>query len=157
SNTHTVGPRTMVFHGARFDFVVAPCKVVVGTVRDLDTGKPIAGVRVNGMAYDADSAAYYHEVASTTDDQGRYRLLGLAQADKYQLFLFPDKGLPYCNASFIVKADKPGLEPATADLKIKRGVLVRGRVTDGATGKPVKGASVASFAMRDNPHVAEYP
>jgi hypothetical protein len=157
SNTHTVGPRTMVFHGARFDFVAAPCKPVAGTVRDLDTGKPIAGVRVNGMVYDDHNLAYYHEVASTTDDQGRYRLLGMAPAGKYRLFLFPGEGLPYCNASFVEAVDAPGLDPATVDLTLKRGVLVRGRVTDKATGKPVQGAIVRSFAMRDNPHVPKYP
>ena len=52
SNTHIIGPRTMIFHGARFDFAVEPCKPVIGTVRDLDTGAPLAGVRVNGMAYE---------------------------------------------------------------------------------------------------------
>src|SRR5207253_1908624 len=38
SNTHIIGPRTMVFHGPRFDFAAAPSKPVAGVVRDQDTG-----------------------------------------------------------------------------------------------------------------------
>ena len=148
SNTHIIGPRTMIFHGARFDFAVEPCKPVVGTVRDLDTGAPLAGIRVNGMAYDERSTADYHEIASITDEQGRYRLTGMAKAEKYRLFLSPGKDQPYCNASFVEPAATPGLEPATIDLRLKRGVLVRGRITDKRTGKPVQGGSVDSFAMR---------
>ncbi len=157
SNTHIIGPRTMIFHGARFDFAVEPCKPVVGIIRDLDTGAPLAGIRVNGMAYEERSRAYYHEVESITDEQGRYRLTGMAKAEKYRLALSAGKGQPYCNASFVEPAATPGLEPATIDLRLKRGVLVRGRITDKRTGKPTKGGSVDSFAMRDNPHVNDYP
>ena len=157
SNTHINGPRRMVFHGVRFDFAVEPCKPVLGTVRDLDTGAPLAGVRVNGMVYKERDKVYYDEIESTTDDQGRYRLTGMSKAKEYRLFLFPGKGQPYCNASFVKPAATPGFEPATIDLRLKRGLLVRGRVTDKVTGMPVKEASVASFAMRDNPHVNEYP
>jgi hypothetical protein len=81
----------------------------------------------------------------------------MAKAEKYQLFLAPARGQPYYGASFVEPAATPGLEPATIDLKLKRGVLVRGRITDKATGEPVKGGSVDSFAMRDNPHVDDYP
>jgi RNA polymerase sigma factor (sigma-70 family) len=157
SNTYIIGPKTMIFHGARFDFAVAPCKPIVGSVRDLDTGKPLIGVKVNGAAYGERDRTTYHELAVTTDDQGRYRLTGMAKAEKYRLFLWPGEGQPYCNASFVEPATTPGLEPATIDLRLKRGVLIRGRITDKETGRPVKGGSVNSFAMRDNPHVDEYP
>ena len=42
------------------------------------------------------------------------------------------------------------------DIALKRGVLVRGRVTDKATGKPVSGY-VNAYTFRDNPHVGEFP
>jgi protocatechuate 3,4-dioxygenase beta subunit len=157
ADPHIVGPKTMIFHGARFDFVVEPCKPIVGTIRDLDTRAPLAGIRVHGMAYDERSRAYYHEIVSITDEQGHYRLTGLAKAEKYQFFLSPGAGQPYCNASFVEPAATPGLEPATIDLRLKRGVLIRGRITDKETGKPVKGGNIYSYAMTDNPHVKEYP
>jgi hypothetical protein len=109
------------------------------------------------MAYEERNQARYHEIVSISDDQGRYRLTGMAIAAKYRLFLDPGKGQPYCNAIFVEAATAPGLEPATIDLRLKQGILVRGRITDKRTGKPVSGGSVDSYAMRDNPHVNEYP
>jgi RNA polymerase sigma factor (sigma-70 family) len=155
-NVHIIAPETLAFHAARFDYVAAPSRPVGGTVRDLDSGKPLAGVRVQGMVYEDRSSVYYHEVASTTDDRGRYELPGLAAADKYRLFVFPGKGMPYTTATFVEPVGHPGIEPATIDLRLKRGVLVRGRVTDRVTGKPVKGR-VESYALRDNPHAKDYP
>jgi hypothetical protein len=42
------------------------------------------------------------------------------------------------------------------DINLKYGILVRGRVTDKATGKPVSGY-VNSFTFADNPLIDEYP
>ena len=53
-------------------------------------------------------------------------------------------------------ADSPGLEPVRFDIGLKRGVLVRGRVTDKVTGKPASGY-VEPFVFNDNPHVSEFP
>ena len=53
-------------------------------------------------------------------------------------------------------ADSPGLAPVKFDIALKRGVVVRGRVTDKATGKPVPGC-VESYTFGDNPHVHEFP
>src|SRR5262249_7414136 len=79
------------------------------------------------------------------------------KGEKYEVFLFPGAGQPYCNATFVEPAGTPGLEPATIDLRLKRGVLVRGRLTDKRTGEPIKEAMVQSFALRDNPRIGEYP
>ena len=159
SNINIIGPKTMTFHGARFDFVAAPCKPVVGVVRDLDTGKPLAGIRVNGMEYDGSNLAYYHEVVSTTDKHGRYHLTGMSSADTYRLFLSPGEAQPYPAAEFVKSVASPGLNwaPATIDLRLKRGVLVRGRITDKVTGEPLKETNVDSLALADNPHVDDYP
>jgi RNA polymerase sigma factor (sigma-70 family) len=155
-NKNVIAPRTIIYHGARFDHVAAPSTPVVGAVRDRDTGKPLAGVRINAMPYDERSRAFYAEIASITDDQGRYRLTGLMKSDRYQLFAFPGDGQPYPTATFVMPARSAGLQPATIDLKLKRGALVRGRLTDKATGEPVQG-SVESFSYRDNPNAKNYP
>ena len=44
----------------------------------------------------------------------------------------------------------------TFDVAIKRGISIRGTVTDKVTGKPV-GAAIDVYAFADNPHVREYP
>jgi hypothetical protein len=53
-------------------------------------------------------------------------------------------------------ADVPGgvgPEPATVDFALKRGVAIRGKITDKATGQPVP-AVVEYFVFVDNPHRA---
>ena len=51
-----------------------------------------------------------------------------------------------------VVPDTAGLDPATVDFELKRGVWVEGRLTDKVTGKPVRG-SVDYFALDANPIV----
>ena len=60
------------------------------------------------------------------------------------------------NCAFISPAGevKPG--PFPFDLTLKRGVLVRGRLTDKATGQPVQGV-VEYFVFQDNPYLGDLP
>lgn len=155
-NPHIIAPETLVYHGARFDYVAEPSRPVGGVVRDADTNLPVEGVRINGTAFREGGLSYYHEIESVTDDAGRYLLLGLPQADRYRLFAFPGKGLPYPTATFAKAAGVPAPAAAVIDLSLKRGVLIRGRVTDKRTGKPLK-ASVETYAFADNPHLKDYP
>jgi hypothetical protein len=46
-------------------------------------------------------------------------------------------------------ADTPGLEPVRVKLKLRRGTVVRGRLTDAVTGKPFAG-SVRYAPLADN-------
>ena len=96
-------------------------------------------------------------VEATTDAAGHYRLTGLTKAPAYQLYLGPKGvGVPYPKSSFHVSAESPGLEPVKFDVALKRGVVVRGRVTDKATGKPVTG-HILAYTFADDPHVSEFP
>jgi RNA polymerase sigma factor (sigma-70 family) len=130
--------------GPRVDFTAAPARAIVGVVRDKDTGKPIAGVKV--WAYPLSQA--------TTDAQGRYRLASLPKGAEVQVTASPE-GRPYLRAIRPAE-DPPGLGPITLDFELKRGAWVEGRVTDKATGRPVA-AVVEYFPMRDNPAVREAP
>ena len=53
-------------------------------------------------------------------------------------------------------AIRKGLGPVQADIALKRGVWVEGKVIDKSSGRPVK-AIVHYLAFRDNPHVKDYP
>ena len=108
------------------------------------------------MVYDRRSALWRDGVEAMTDAQGRYRLTGLPKGPAYTLFLEPGAGLPYTKATFQVPAGSPTFDPVSFDIALKRGILVRGRVTDKATGQPVWGM-VTPFTFVDNPHVNEYP
>ncbi len=148
--------QAIVFHAPRFAYSAAPSQPIRGVIRDKDTGRPIAGVLLRGGVYKGRSSITAEGVEATSDAQGRYRLTGLNKGPAYRLFANPKEGQPYARAAFRVPADSPALEPVTFDIALKRAILVRGRVTDKATGRPVTG-SVSAYSFRDNPHVRDYP
>ncbi len=151
-------PTPVVFHAHRFEYAAAPVKPIVGVVRDKDTGQPIAGMNLRATVYNKDSGVNRpaRGVEATTDTQGRYRLAGLTKGSTYRVYVEPGEGLPYLKATLLASASSPGLEPVTFDIALKRGVVVRGRVTDKGTGRPVSGF-VNAYTFRDNSHVRDFP
>jgi hypothetical protein len=147
---------TIVFHAPRFEHAVAPTQPIEGIIRDKDTGRPIAGVRLQGAVYNDHSLVWTPGVEATSDVRGHYRLAGLNKGPAYRLFVWPGEGRPYPNATLRVPAGSPALEPMRFDITLKRGILVRGRVTDKATGRPVPGI-ISAYTFRDNPHLREFP
>jgi RNA polymerase sigma factor (sigma-70 family) len=131
-------------YGARFECLVAPTKPIVGTVRDKRTGKPIAGMNI--------WVAQALVTEAKTDSQGRYRVVGASKRKQYDVSA---SGTPYFRRSKNHVADTPGLEPLTVDFELERGVVVRGRLTDKLTGKPVQG-EVHYVELPDNPHLKEF-
>ncbi len=111
---------------------------------------------LRGRVYKGSDVIWAEGVEATSDAQGRYRLTGLNKGSAYRLFVNPKEGQPYARAALRVPADSPALEPVTFDIALKRAILVRGRVTDKATGRPVPGY-VSAYSFRDDPHVRDYP
>ena len=143
------------YHSRKFEYVAAPTKPIEGVIRDKDTGRPIAGIVLHAKPVEAYDWAM--GVEATTDAAGHYRLTGLTKAPAYQLYLGPKGvGVPYPKSSFHVSAESPGLEPVKFDVALERGVVVRGRVTDKETGKPVTG-HILAYTFADDPHVSEFP
>ena len=149
------GRGSYVYHGPRFDHVVAPTMPIVGSVRAKDTGKPLAGVTIRTQLF---SAYGFHDrdhyIRTTTDKEGRYRLVGLPKAAGHYLWVTPAAGQPYLPPERKTAGVSSGLDPLRVDFELKRGVLIRGRVTDKETGQPVA-ARVEYFAFADNPQFQE--
>jgi RNA polymerase sigma factor (sigma-70 family) len=144
-------------HGAAFDFVPGPSVVVEGAVRDQGRGQALAGVSVRHQI-DYDFGWAQDELTTTTGADGRYRLAGLSRPTTrgYQGIEFvPPAGQPYLAASLSPPAPEVG-KPARLDVGLKRGILVTGRVTNKATGRPVQ-AAVEYFTFRDNPNLKGVP
>jgi RNA polymerase sigma factor (sigma-70 family) len=137
--------RTVYSPGA--NFTVRPSKPIVGTVRDKKTGKPIAGIHVvcPGMQWDWPNA--------TTDEKGHYRIDGVGKQKEYEVRA---GGMPYFNAMKMQIPDTQGLDPLVVDFELAGGLVVRGRLTDKATGKPVHGRVNYSPTV-DNPHAKDLP
>jgi RNA polymerase sigma factor (sigma-70 family) len=149
--------KVATYYGSNFRHVAAPTKPVVGVVRDRDTRKPLAGVTVG--SYTRAIAPGLREgfdlVRTTTDAQGRYRLVGLPKGEGYTIVAIPDRDRSYLAIHKDVP-DSPGLAPVTVDLELRRGVWIEGKITDKVTGKPVKG-SVEYFSLFSNPNLRDYP
>jgi beta-lactamase regulating signal transducer with metallopeptidase domain/protocatechuate 3,4-dioxygenase beta subunit len=145
----------ILYYGARFTHVASPTKPLVGVVTDKDTGRPLAGVRI-----ECDKTAEYPVygmtgIETTTGQDGRYRLVGLPKGRGNRVIAIPAKGQPYL-ASALEIPDSPGLDDVRFDIALKRGIVIEGRVTDKVTGKPLK-AYVEYDAYRDNPDLLEAP
>jgi len=143
-------------YGARFDHRAAPAKPITGTVREKGSGKPVLGVEVScplvsGSGGFTDVMPVGGDPA-TTDEKGHYRLAGMPKSKQYHLAA---TGGPYFISTKIVN-DTAGLEPITADFELERGILVRGRFTEKATGRPIRG-SLYYLPRPDNPRLKDYP
>jgi RNA polymerase sigma factor (sigma-70 family) len=140
------GRRANKTYPATFDHAVGPARLIRGTARDLDTGKPVAGLTVNGFGGAA---------TATTDAAGHYELPGYKKGPRYTIYARPNDGSVYF-PTMAEAADTAGLDPLTIDLKVKAGVPVRGRLKDASTGQAVVG-TVRYWAFAGNPNVGGLP
>jgi hypothetical protein len=122
--------------------VLAPAQVIEGRVLQADTGKPVPHALLTVFA-SASEAGDYGGLGARADAEGRFRIN------------------PYPGKHFVVSAHPPAGEPYLAiqqrikwpagkvrlplDLKLPRGVLVRGKVTEAGSGKPVAQAAVQYY------------
>jgi RNA polymerase sigma factor (sigma-70 family) len=145
-------------YGPTFKHLALPSRPIIGTVRDSRTRKPLAGIAVTARAtmLPVGSRAHGDEIGITarasTDDKGRFRLIGIGKHDLYQLHA---GGSPYFGQYKHNVKDTGGLGPLTVDFDLDRGVVMRGRLTDKVTGKPVRGV-VGSAPLANNPNRKEF-
>jgi hypothetical protein len=146
----------VIFHGAAVDLVAAPGLEIAGTIRDKDTGKPLAGVTVQTTSTIGNPPRF---LKTTTDARGQYRLSGVPSmshsGEQQELLAAVKEGPPYVpSVQGVGDARDPG--PIRKDFVLKRGAWARGRVFDKSTGKPVL-ANLDYFFFDDNPHLKDYP
>jgi RNA polymerase sigma factor (sigma-70 family) len=152
---HNFPRTTLTYYGATFDHSAAPTKPIVGIVRDKDTGKPLAGIIVRSAKWAGSNLPDEGTIRTTTDAEGRYQLLGMPKGSGNAILAQPPEGQSYLLAAKDV-GDSPGLEPITVDFALKRGVLIKARVTDKVTGKPVPG-QIEYVVFPDNLYRKEAP
>src|SRR5439155_10735924 len=135
--------------------LAVPCRPVVGTVTDKDTGTPIPGAIIESYVIKGSDVAARDSHRAVADKEGRYKLLGMPKGDGHQIRIKPPADQPYLTTVARV-ADGPGLEEVTVDVKLKRGVWITGKVTDKVTGKPVP-SWIQYAVFGDNPNLEEAP
>jgi protocatechuate 3,4-dioxygenase beta subunit len=142
-----------ILSGPDAQVIAEPEKVIRGVVTDADTGKGQPGIVVR-LIRDSDEMVHYPPQART-DAQGRYEIHGVRKTSRYLVAIDCNSDTGYM-ASQVWADDTSGHQPIRADIKVKKGVIVTGKVIDGANGEPLRGFVMAAV-LRGNPFGREYP
>jgi RNA polymerase sigma factor (sigma-70 family) len=127
-------------YGPTFTHSAGPDRVIRGTVRDAATGKPLAGVKVVGTVGPLDGLgrpAWRNTVEATTDAAGRFLLPGLPGGRRRFLHAQAGENPHLDRVVEVEDAGSPG--PIRMEIRLRRCVVLEGRLTDMVTGKGVKG------------------
>jgi 5-hydroxyisourate hydrolase-like protein (transthyretin family) len=141
--------------GATFTFTAAPSRPIVGTVHAAETGQPLQGVSVESWTLASRPNHVHRALKTTTDQEGRFRLIGMPKGDGNSLLAVPNDDQPYF-MRLVDVPDPPGLGPANVEIEIHRGIWITGRVTDKATGLPAH-ARLHYLPLRSNEFARELP
>jgi hypothetical protein len=142
-------------HGPEPAVVIEAEKLVRGVVRETATGKPRAGVVVTLHHRDERRISRIPELTATTDRAGRYEIHGANKATSYRLSVPRDPADGILGRTITV-TDTTGYEPVAADIAVAKGVVLTGRILDGATGRTVPGFACVGTPF-DNPFVKSRP
>lgn len=144
-----------IYQGAKFEVVAGPTRLVTGLIRDAESGQPIEGALLTSNR--PSDCRYVHAM---TDAEGRYRLTGLHIrrddiGERAEILVTPPPGQAYARGSFWLD-DGRDTKAVTHDVALRKGIRIRGRTIDKATGKPLR-AIVGYLTRAGNTHLREYP
>ena len=149
-----LGPKDNTHYGATFSHVAQPGIVLEGTIRDEETGRPIAASLTMLQRRD-NVISDLVQKRWTTDANGRYRIDGLPKEKGLKLHVIPHADQPYFAQQFDLQEAR-GLEPQTFDVELRRGVMITGKLTDRRTGKPIRWARFSYFPLLSNDDAQKY-
>jgi hypothetical protein len=130
-----------------FTHTLKPARPLRGVVRAADTGKPLSDVLI--QVFSVPTNALWHgsgRLYVRTDHEGRYRL-NCHQWKAYSPSFYPPPESGYLAMRAKVEDGPAG---PVKDLRLERGTIIRGRVLDGETETPIRGASVVYRPSRAN-------
>lgn len=148
------GPVGHTHYGRDFTHAATPGITAIGRIFDEQSNAPIAA-QLTVMQERDNHIGLAIDQVWTTDADGRYRISGLAKMDGLSLHVIPNLDQPYF-AEQLTMSGGNGLGPIQLDVPMRRGVAIRGRLTDKQTGEPIPEASLDYFPMRTNTAAAEY-
>ena len=122
-NTGYPGAESNGYYGAKFDHPVEPGMAIVGTVKDKESGQPLAGVRVSAYLIVDHSHIGQSRWAAETDKDGRFRIDGFPSGGEKLIDLYPGKEQPYLVSRGIEVQNGSGTKPAETEIKLRRGVF----------------------------------
>jgi hypothetical protein len=127
-----------------------PAQLIEGRVLAADTLLPIPGAVVLTTTLNRFRAGIV-TAKFQADAQGRFRLNPFIR-DEYTVRAFPKYGEPYLIAEETLKWVK-GAVRADHDIKLPRGVLIHGKVTERGSGRPLAASSIQYIPLQRNDNV----
>jgi RNA polymerase sigma factor (sigma-70 family) len=127
-----------------FEEALEPARMLEGKVVAEDTGKPIGKVLLSIFA------APGQEFQEWTDEQGRFRFNCPPTPGGIGIAPFAPDGSAYLTRVMVFDWPK-GKVKHEVEVRLPRGVMVRGKVTEAGSDKPVAGAVVSYYVREDNP------
>ncbi len=150
TKVHVAGPDserydpTFPFREPTFTLVLEQSYLVEGRYTDEKSGEPIEGVRIEVRHFTRRGNGNMDFVEATSDADGRYSLR-LGSADTFGVHVDPPLGYPGIHQMFssdqVERLAGPGRK-INYPIKLRRGVLLRGKVVDKQSGDGVAGAEV---------------
>ncbi len=129
---------------------VEPARVITGRVTYADTGEPAPHARVEVEISSNRGTAWAGDFE--TDSRGRFRA-NPGAGDLYRLMVFAPERQPYLSAASKLEWPR-GTLGQTVDLVLPRGVVVRGKVIEEGSGKPIAGARISYVSNPDRDPVS---
>jgi RNA polymerase sigma factor (sigma-70 family) len=132
-------------------YVLTPAHPIDGRVTYADTGAPVPHARM--------AAQGGHYISDQADALGRFRLNPYADTpyqsmttgeSLFTVYAYAPDGQPYLGVSKELTWKKGSIRQ-TLDFALPRGVLVRGKVTDISSGKPVEGCQILYAPLHPAP------
>jgi len=122
-----------------------PSTTIEGRVLTEDTGRPIPGAVIAVWAqFGRKPNTGVTKIRA--DDQGRFRV-NPYPGDRFLPYIFPPEGQPYLPQEAEIAWPKGAIRKEI-DFKLPRGVLIRGKVVEEGTGRPVAGASIQFYPAK---------
>lgn len=122
-----------------------------GVVRYEDTGEVAPHARITIWASDQEPFGSMVSVAGKADDKGRYRIVP-KPGIRFGVTAYPPDGTPYLARQTAQGGLRweAGDKVKQVDLKLPRGVLLKGKIVEAGTATPVAGVSVQYIPERHN-------
>ena len=147
--------QTITTHAPDSVIAFEPTQPIVGRIVDRETKKPLGGVTIMSSKFAGDNLAGIRLLQTKTDEQGRFRLVGMPKGPGNTIVAVPGDDIPY----FMLRSEVPagsGLEPVSMEIELQRGVFIRGKVMNTKTDLPVS-AALYYFPFLSNEAAASSP
>ncbi|HMC66202.1 MAG TPA: sigma-70 family RNA polymerase sigma factor [Gemmataceae bacterium] len=131
---------------------LAPAQIIEGRVLAEDTGNPVPHAHVTVTAWDNEELFQANGTGmdGDADAEGRFRLNPFP-GKQFTVIAYASHGQPYLIRQKLFKWPKGAVKHAI-EVRLPRGVLVRGKITEAKSGVPVAAASVQYLPRRNNPN-----